>query len=130
MTLEFTEHKYFLRINGDTVEKTICCILVVVLFWFFIIAKLLSSLDELKVVLAKYLYSAPYATVLGWERAKKKPGSTFSIEIQSLLEEGWQQVSHAQQNLWQLGKPELEIQKQSPFLLPVLPGEEPGFNWF
>lgn len=60
---------------------------------------------------------------------KKEAGSPFSIEIQSSLEEGWHRVSNAQQNLWQLGRPELETQEQVPFLLQVLCSrEELGFN--
>ena len=65
----------------------------------------------------------------GGKGQKKEPGSSFSIESQSALEEGWHRVSNAQQNLWQLGKPELETQEQVPFLPRVLHSrEEPGFN--
>lgn len=67
---------YFLRINGDTIEKIICCILV---GFFASLAKLLPScsplaLGELKVVLAECLHCDLCATVVGWEgeRAKKR----------------------------------------------------------
>lgn len=76
--LKFTEHEHFLRINGDTVEKIKSCFLT----FFPSLAKLLLScsplsLSELRVVLAESLHSASNATVMGWERAEKEPGSFY-----------------------------------------------------
>lgn len=68
--LKFTEHKNFLRINGDTVEKIKSCFLT-----FFRLLLLPSffplALGELRVVLVESLHSAPNATVVGWERGEK-----------------------------------------------------------